>query len=440
MLDTYQTISNPARYSRRRRAARTLKLLWTSALLSVCRTRNLVLALVFSLAAVAGWGTTRKHAQTDHKAATASARHAVARHRAPVRAAARDRRVAKTRAQRRAGSRMSSRTRATSKVGAGSNPHGRTSAAELRRAEARRRARREWAERERIRYEARRRRYGRAYLSRDTVHLRPTMMGESQEPTALPSAAELNMSSGDVQPFTTMVSLSIHRGGMPAPLRGSLELLERQDERLRADGLTSIQTEADLAENIADKKLVPIPASDGLTVNGNLKANHRYCRPWTARFLEDLARAHETVFHRPLEVSSAVRPATYQEHLERINGNAAPAEGDIVSPHMMGATIDIAKHGLSRREVAWMRVNLLVLEEAGKIDVEEEFRQACFHITVYPNYAPKVEKTLPSTHTAASPAVPATAPDAAAPAGAPGSEAKPDGGSTALQQDDSTGS
>jgi hypothetical protein len=78
----------------------------------------------------------------------------------------------------------------------------------------------------------------------------------------------------------------------------------------------------------------------------------------------------------------------YQKRLMEINGNAAPAEGDIVSPHLTGATIDIAKDGLSRDELAWMRRRLLALESAGKIDVEEEFKQACFHITVYKNYAP----------------------------------------------------
>jgi hypothetical protein len=72
-----------------------------------------------------------------------------------------------------------------------------------------------------------------------------------------------------------------------------------------------------------------------------------------------------------------------------VNGNAAPAEGDIVSPHLTGATVDIAKDGLSRREMAWMRSHLLDLELTGKIDVEEEFLQSCFHITVYRSYTPQ---------------------------------------------------
>jgi len=176
--------------------------------------------------------------------------------------------------------------------------------------------------------------------------------------------------------------------GMPAPLFGTLASLERQNARLDAEGLERIEDERDLAARIADKLLVPVPTSSALTVNQDLPLNHRYCRPWTARFLADLARAHEAQFHRPLEVSSAVRTVQYQRQLMETNGNAAPAEGDVVSPHLTGATVDIAKKGLSRDEIAWMRRRLLALEDAGKIDVEEEFRQACFHITVYKTYAP----------------------------------------------------
>ena len=70
----------------------------------------------------------------------------------------------------------------------------------------------------------------------------------------------------------------------------------------------------------------------------------------------------------------------------KVNGNATAAEGDIASPHLTGATIDIAKQGMTRQEIGWMRAWLLPLEKAGKIDVEEEFQQSCFHITVYKSY------------------------------------------------------
>jgi len=52
--------------------------------------------------------------------------------------------------------------------------------------------------------------------------------------------------------------------------------------------------------------------------------------------------------------------------------------GDIVSPHLTGATVDIAKQGLSRAEMAWMRSQLLGLQNAGKIDVEEILNRPAF--------------------------------------------------------------
>ncbi len=204
------------------------------------------------------------------------------------------------------------------------------------------------------------------------------------QPSKLPQA----LRASDGAAGSEEASLVIPRGVMPAPLRGSLASLERQNDRLEAEGLERIEDEKDLAARIANKLLVPVPASAALTVNAELPENHRYCRPWTAQFLAELARAHETVFHRPIEVNSAVRTVEYQKRLMNTNGNAAAAEGDVVSPHLTGSTVDIAKEGLTRDEMAWMRRRLLALEDAGKIDVEEEFQQACFHITVYKSYAP----------------------------------------------------
>ena len=160
----------------------------------------------------------------------------------------------------------------------------------------------------------------------------------------------------------------------------------RQNQKTEADGLERIEDDDDLRDRIAHKVLVPVPVSGDLTVSSTLPEDRRYCRPWTAGFLSDLARAHSEKFHRPVEVSSAVRTVEYQKRLQHINGNAAAAEGDIASPHLTGATIDIAKGGLSREEISWMRSWLLPLQERGQIDVEEEFRQACFHITVYKSY------------------------------------------------------
>jgi len=185
------------------------------------------------------------------------------------------------------------------------------------------------------------------------------------------------------------------------PLRGNHDSLVRQNQITDAEGLERIEDDDDLDDRIARKMLVPLPASAALTVNPGLPEDRRYCRPWTATFLSDLARAHGAEFRRPLEVSSAVRTVAYQKRLMAINGNAAAAEGDIASPHLTGGSIDIAKNGLSRQEIGWMRARLLALQLAGKIDVEEEFHQSCFHITVYKSYEISRPASATSTPSAA---------------------------------------
>ena len=192
-------------------------------------------------------------------------------------------------------------------------------------------------------------------------------------------------------------------------LRGTHDSLVRQNERTDEEALERIEDDADLHDRIARGFLVRVPESAALTVNQDLPEDRRYCRPWTANFLTTLSRAHQAQFHTSLVVSSAVRTVEYQKRLMRINHNAADAEGDIVSPHVTGATIDIAKSGLSRREMEWMRAELLAFQNAGVIDVEEEFHQRCFHITVYKNYDSVLQPHRPAPD-AATPAAPASLP------------------------------
>ena len=201
---------------------------------------------------------------------------------------------------------------------------------------------------------------------------------EGVQPIAPPSGqiAELNrppIFTGPVSRYT---------------LRGTHDSLVRQNARAEQDSLERIEDDADLQDRIARGFLVRVPESGGLIVNPGLPEDRRYCRPWTADFLADLARAYQAQFHTALIVSSAVRTVEYQKRLMRTNHNAAEAEGDIVSPHLTGATIDIAKSGLSKKQMLWMRNQLLNYQNAGVLDVEEEYRQRCFHITVYKNYTP----------------------------------------------------
>ena len=184
---------------------------------------------------------------------------------------------------------------------------------------------------------------------------------------------------------------------VPPPLVGSLASLERQNERDDAEGLKPIEDNAQLNAMRREGELMPLPVSAQLRVAPELPSERRYTRPWTEKFLIDIAHAHYVRFHRALQVNSAVRTVEFQRHLIRVNANAAPAEGDTASPHLTGATIDIAKKGLSLSEIAWMRAYLLPLQTAGKIDVEEEFYQSCFHITVYKSYVPGLRPTRMSS-------------------------------------------
>lgn len=182
-------------------------------------------------------------------------------------------------------------------------------------------------------------------------------------------------------------------------LKGSHEILVRQNQRADLDGLVRVSDDDELMRMRAAKLLVAIPVNSGVRVDDRLEWNRRYCRPWVAQFLGAIGAAHYGEFHRALQVNSAVRTVSFQTRLMRRNGNAAQADGEAASPHLTGQAIDLAKKGLSAAEVAWMRLYLARLVSEGRIDVEEEFRQACFHVSVYKKYAPTVPaQRIASTH------------------------------------------
>ena len=175
---------------------------------------------------------------------------------------------------------------------------------------------------------------------------------------------------------------------VPPALKGSHEILIHQNLMADSDGLERVRDDDDLDRMRRNGMLVPLPTSSTLRTDERLPMNRRYCRPWTALFLDTLARQHYAHFQSAIQVNSAVRTVEFQQRLIHTNGNAAPAEGDTASPHLTGQAIDIAKRGLSMAEIAWLRGYLLPLVQQGKVDVEEEFQQSCFHISVYKKYMP----------------------------------------------------
>jgi hypothetical protein len=187
-----------------------------------------------------------------------------------------------------------------------------------------------------------------------------------------------------------MAALLYTRSGkliVPPALKGTREILVHQNQMANDEGLTRIQDDADLNRMREQHLLISFPDTAALDVNEELPLNRRYARPWTVKFAGDIARAYYAQFHEPLHLNSAVRTVDYQLRLQRVNGNAAAVEGETASPHLTGQAIDFGKRGMSVAQIAWMRSYLLPLMQSGKVDVEEEFQQACFHISVYGSYA-----------------------------------------------------
>ena len=206
-------------------------------------------------------------------------------------------------------------------------------------------------------------------------------------------------------PPVVMPTLFTRRGRLivPPAMKGSHEILLHQNEMADRDGLDRVRDDAALDQMREDKLLVAIPVGPWLVQDERLPLNRRYCRPWTAQFLTAMSHAFYARFHTPLQINSAVRTVEFQQRLLMTNGNAAPAEGETASPHLTGQAVDLAKHGLSMTEVAWIRGYLLPLVQAGKVDVEEEFQQACFHISVYRKYVPEPapRREIAGTHASA---------------------------------------
>jgi hypothetical protein len=223
-----------------------------------------------------------------------------------------------------------------------------------------------------------------APLRRERIETRRMRMTAAEAALAEPSREEL---AAEVE--QPVVLPGLYRNGrlvVPRPLKGSREVLVHQNLVADDEGLSRIQDSDDMQRMRAEKQLVDLQETAGLRVNPELTGDRRCARPWTVQFAQDIARSYYARFHEPLQVNSAARTVAYQTRLRRVNGNAAGTGGDVASPHLTGQAIDFGKHGMTTAQIAWMRLYLLPLMQSGQVDVEEEFQQACFHISVYRNY------------------------------------------------------
>lgn len=173
----------------------------------------------------------------------------------------------------------------------------------------------------------------------------------------------------------------------PLLLKGSHDSLVRQNEEIDRLQLARVADDDALEQLVQKQELVALPSDKYVRVDSRLDENRRYCRPWTRDFLNDLGQAYYKQFRQSIQVNSAVRTVEQQEKLMRHNGNAAPAEGPTASSHLAGLTVDIAKHGMTRKQRKWMEEYLVRLRDLGLVEAAEERKQACFHVMVSDRYA-----------------------------------------------------
>ena len=161
----------------------------------------------------------------------------------------------------------------------------------------------------------------------------------------------------------------------------------RQNEEIDRLGLPRIADDTELENLEAKQELLPIEESRTLRVEDGLDVKNRYCRSWTRDFLNDFSADYYNQFHHPIQVNSAVRTVEQQHRLRRYNHNAAPESGDTASSHLAGITVDISKHGMTRRERKWVGQYLYGLNQLGLVEGAEERRQPVFHVMVSQEYS-----------------------------------------------------
>jgi hypothetical protein len=159
-----------------------------------------------------------------------------------------------------------------------------------------------------------------------------------------------------------------------------------QNDQADAQDLSRMNDDAMVRRFRGLSLLVPVRVTTPAYYLHSVPAKLRYARPWTRLFLDRLGRQFHARFGTRLRVTGLVRTVQYQRALDGRNANAAPASGEKRSTHLTGATLDISKRFMSRREADWMRRVLSQLRNREVLYAIEEFSQPCFHVMVYRSY------------------------------------------------------
>jgi hypothetical protein len=172
--------------------------------------------------------------------------------------------------------------------------------------------------------------------------------------------------------------------------------------------LDNIGTSADSSPfNVFDSetntKSILQPTSEGFSLLQKLAANYsgqkydlnnpsdriqmkrrllRMFHPDAKIVLEEIAKAYQKQFKRPLKVTSLTRSLEYQADLSRATSNAYRGA---TPPHSTGRTFDIAYMQMTAEEQNFIMAKFAELERAGRVDALHERGQTpCIHTFVFP--------------------------------------------------------
>ncbi len=153
-------------------------------------------------------------------------------------------------------------------------------------------------------------------------------------------------------------------------LRGSSASVNRMYRQARAEKLAFYETARGVRNAVARGQLVELVPNEDFQLH---QVAYPYVRPMTRTFVRRLAEQYRDACGEPLEVTSAVRPATRQ-----------PENSVARSVHPTGMAVDLHKPDNSEC-LDWLRSTLRELERAGVLEATEEFSPPHFHVAVYPS-------------------------------------------------------
>jgi hypothetical protein len=195
-----------------------------------------------------------------------------------------------------------------------------------------------------------------------------------------------------IRSAATLLSLTLRAGVDPPRLAARAGNLRRENAVTHRERLSRIPDPQTLRRFVRARLLVPVPERGRTFVVHGVRPELRVARPWTHRFIVQLAAGYHALFGAPLKITGLTRTIDFQRTLRRTNGNAAlPA----ASSHVTGAAVDIGTGGMPARGRAWLRHVLSRLTREGVVLAIEESRYPHFHVVVrrsYLGYARTVSK------------------------------------------------